>query len=200
MDHMENYTCRQQSRAGAELARLSAFDGPEKAGDESVSGQTQPGDSVTLSTAARKKPRPHKEVPLQCVCNPASVRGEEKEVVVGNPKATGYYPSEDPVQGGYVDMHDKPLCTLQDHVAGKVSYVSLAFDRGLYDSGAISYGNVFSIPELDEKYGKHLIFKSVDTGSAFAGKKFTRIDICCKTEQDTFDPSVNQVLTLIKVG
>jgi hypothetical protein len=193
MDHLGEGTSRQQSKFVDNHTLRSKPEGP--GGDEPFPGTEPRRDSVTLSTE-----RPHKTVSLSCIGAPGSIPGSEKDIVVGTPRATGYYPADDPVQGGFVDIHDNPLCTLQDHVAGKVPHVSLAFDRELYTTGVISYGDIFSIPELDEKYAKHLTFKSVDTGSAFTGTKFTRIDICCKTREDTFDPSVNRVLTLIKAG
>jgi hypothetical protein len=159
-------------------------------------------DSVSLSTQGRKeaKARKSRSSSAQKSTQTGTALILTKDAIVGTPRATGYYPADDPVQGGFLDLHDTPLCTLQDHVAGKVPYVSLAMDKELYKNGTIAYGDIFSIPELDEKYGKHLTFKSVDTGSAFLGTKFTRIDICCKTRQDTFDPAVNQVLTLIKTA
>lgn len=200
MDQLGNGAGSRQSWIGSDSARQASSGESGAACEQSASGIASQDDIVTLSPPGSTSRRSRRSISLQDVGNPAAVQGEEKDVVVGTPLTTGYYPADDPVQGGFVDMQDKPLCTLQDHVEGKVPYVSLAFDIELYRTGVITYGDVFSIPELDTKYGKHLTFKSVDTGSAFTGKKFTRIDICCKTRDDTYEPWVNQIVTLIKVG
>lgn len=122
-------------------------------------------------------------------------KGEE----VGQAKGTGYYPADDPVEGGFVDMKGNDLNTLQDHLNGDADYVSIALDQELYDSGAVEYGDKFRIPELEEKYGQEIEFRAVDTGPSFQGKGFGAVDICTATEQDTFDETINGMLTLNKV-
>ena len=86
------------------------------------------------------------------------------------------------------------LRTLQDFLAGKVDYVSVAIDN----RGAMRAfrGKYLCIPSLDQsfqkeiaKWGKahpaqyrkfdgHIPFKVVDTGGAFFDQKFSKIDIC----------------------
>lgn len=47
-------------------------------------------------------------------------------------------------------------------------------------------------------YEKELVLlQVVDTGPAFYGKGYSRIDICCRTEHDTFDDTINGPLTLV---
>ena len=41
-----------------------------------------------------------------------------------------------------------------------------------------------------------LSFKVVDTGSAFYGKGYSRIDICVRTRHDSFENTINGPLTL----
>ena len=113
---------------------------------------------------------------------------------------TGYYPANTKLEGGPLDMQGTPLRTLQDFLTGKViegkvtDYVSVAMDKT-----AFPYGTELTILELDQKYGKHIPFRVVDTGSAFIGKGMTRIDICTANEKASLDPTVNGKLT-IKVG
>jgi len=89
-------------------------------------------------------------------------------------RATGYYPDSSALEGGYKDMRGKPLHTLQDYLAGRAPYVSVAMDN----KAGIKYGQKLSIPELNQHYGKNIPFRVVDTGSAFRGKGTSRIDIC----------------------
>lgn len=119
--------------------------------------------------------------------------------VVGHPKATGYYPHNSKMEGGFKDKIGKPLHTLQDFLDGSAPYVSIAIDKKLYKSGTVKYGDSFRIPELEQKYGKKIIFKAVDTGGAFTGKGFSRIDICTDNKKYSLDKGVNSKLTLIKV-
>lgn len=120
--------------------------------------------------------------------------------VVGHPKATGYYPHNSKMEGGFKDKVGKPLKTLQDFLDGSASYVSIAIDKNLYKNGTVKYGDSFRIPEMEKKYGKKIIFKAVDTGGAFTDKGFSRIDICTDNKSHSLDKTVNSKLTLIKVN
>lgn len=142
--------------------------------------------------------------------------------VVGNPKGTGYFPHNNKMEGGHHDMQGKPLKTIQDFLEGKSSYVSVALDKDMYEhivakgrkdyertgkekfkkyqtiEPQIKYGDTFRIPELEKKYGRQIIFKAVDTGGAFTGKRFNRIDIATRSAEHSHEKTVNGPLTLIK--
>src|SRR3954464_6279655 len=107
-------------------------------------------------------------------------------------KGTGYFPDNSPMEGGFKDRQGKPLHTLQDFLAGKAPYVSVAMD-----SKAFPYGTKLRIPELEKKYGRPIEFRVVDTGGAFKGKGTSRIDICTANQKASLDPTVNAKLTLI---
>ncbi|MGD0180786.1 MAG: hypothetical protein ABSC15_13305 [Terriglobales bacterium] len=81
-------------------------------------------------------------------------------------KATGYYPYDNAMEGGFSDRSGKPLTTLQDFLAKKATYVAVAMDQKLQ----IPYGTKLRIPELESKYGCAIEFRVVDTGSAFTDK------------------------------
>lgn len=110
-------------------------------------------------------------------------------------RSTAYYPDESPMEGGFKDRMGKPLCTLQDYLKKKADYVSVAMDIP-----AFKYGTKLCIPELEEYYGQPIEFRVVDTGSAFRGKKRTRLDICVKTERDSFHHMVNQLLYVVAMA
>lgn len=107
-------------------------------------------------------------------------------------RATAYYPDSSALEGGYKDMRGKPLYTLQDYLAGRAPYVSVAMDN----KAGIKYGQKVCIPELEQHYGKSIPFKVVDTGSAFRGKGTSRIDICVANEKESLASHVNRNLTL----
>lgn len=107
-------------------------------------------------------------------------------------RGTGYYPHNSRMEGGYKDMKGKPLHTLQDFLAGRAPYVSVAMDN----RAGIKYGQPLRIKELEEKYGRPIDFRVVDTGGAFKGKGTSRIDICTANRQASLDPTINGPLTL----
>lgn len=135
---------------------------------------------------------------------------------------TGYYPHNNRMEGGFKDMKGARLNTLQDFLAGKAPYVSIALDQNMYEhviqarrneyrktgnpklkkyltmKPQVRYGDTFRIPELEQKYGRQIVFKAVDTGGAFTGKGFSRVDIANKTRKDTYDKTINGKLTLVK--
>ncbi|XP_053396799.1 uncharacterized protein LOC128556280 [Mercenaria mercenaria] len=106
---------------------------------------------------------------------------------------TGYYPSSSAIEGGFVDMRDQPLGTLQDYLAGRSSIVTVAMDN----HAGIAYDTPVCIPEMNHRYGRFIDFRVRDTGSAFYHKGHSRIDICVRTESDSFDNTINGPLTLV---
>ncbi|XP_063423211.1 uncharacterized protein LOC134707419 [Mytilus trossulus] len=106
---------------------------------------------------------------------------------------TGYYPADDPIEGGFLDRQGHPLHTLQDFLDGKASWVSVAMDRYLH----LSYGTHVCIPQLNHKYHRVIPFRVVDTGSAFSHKGYGRIDICTRSQHDSYDNTINGHLTLV---
>ncbi|NDD30298.1 MAG: hypothetical protein EB084_18730 [Proteobacteria bacterium] len=109
-------------------------------------------------------------------------------------KATSYYPSNDGVEGGYVDTKGHKLNTLQDYLSGKAPYVSVALDANLH----LPYGAKLRIPELEKKYGRPIEFRAVDTFDPKNGphEGFGRIDICTQNKKTAYDEAVNGMLTL----
>lgn len=101
-------------------------------------------------------------------------------------KGTAYYPANSRLEGGFVDRKGARLRTLQQFLAGDADYVSVAMD-----SRAFSYGQRLHIRELDEKYGRKIVFRVVDTGGAFRGKGRSRIDVCVANRAASLDPVIN---------
>ena len=112
--------------------------------------------------------------------------------LVYHARGTGYYPDNSALEGGFKDRMGKDLCTLQDFLAQKVNYVSVAMDKDLN----LPYGTKLGIPEISASYKTSIEFRVVDTGNAFTGKGYTRIDICTANYSSSLDPAVNRMLTL----
>jgi hypothetical protein len=194
--------------SGAGKSRKTGSSGAgksQKTGKSQTTGKTQKSGGTTGSNKTGSKDSVKKS-PSDTgqKTSPEQVKGQEKTPtgqdgrVMGTAKGTGYYPSNSKMEGGYVDKQGKKLSTLQDFLDGKSKSVSIALDKNLYKSGQVKYGDSFTIPELDKKYGKHIDFRAVDTGGAFTNKEFSRVDICTGSKKDSLDPTINGKLTLIK--
>lgn len=101
-------------------------------------------------------------------------------------RGTGYYPANNSMEGGFLDRKGAKLRTLQQFLAGRAEYVSVAMD-----TKAFPYGQRLRIKELEAKYGRPIVFRVVDTGGAFRGKGRTRIDICVANRAASLDSTIN---------
>jgi hypothetical protein len=108
-------------------------------------------------------------------------------------KGSGYFPSRSTREGGFKDRLGKKLNTLEDFIANRADYVSVAMDKKL----AIEYGTVVKIPEIEAIRKRTIEFRVVDTGGDFTGQGYTKIDICVANQQSSLDPIINGTLTLI---
>jgi hypothetical protein len=126
--------------------------------------------------------------------------------------ATGYYPTikgvnseaEHKMEGGSLDRFGKRLCTVDDFLKGNSSYISVAMDDGIPENN----GRVHvRIPEYENLLIQRYVeltgdtssegianikaklengaFRIVDTGGAFMGKGYSKIDICCANKAFT---------------
>ena len=98
---------------------------------------------------------------------------------------TGYSTENTAMEGGPLDMKGARLNTFKDYLLGKKPYVSVAMDNASRagGKGSFPYGTTFRFPEVEKRYGKVILFRMVDTGSAFKGKGKTRMDVCLGTSQ-----------------
>lgn len=106
-------------------------------------------------------------------------------------RGTGYYPANNSLEGGFLDRRGAKLRTLQQFLAGRADYVSVAMD-----TRAFPYGQRLRIKELEQKYGRPIVFRVVDTGGAFRGKGRTRIDVCVANRTASLDSTINGRLSI----
>lgn len=75
------------------------------------------------------------------------------------------------------------------------NYVTLGMDEQL----GIPYGTKVCIPELNEHFGHRIRLEVRDTSFDLYGLGYTRADICVRTEIDSYDITVNRLVTLVFV-
>lgn len=92
-------------------------------------------------------------------------------------------------EGPPVDVHDRPLYSLQDYLAGKAPFVSIAADRSR--AGFPRYGELVRIEELEKRYGRKILFRVVDTGGSFMTTGTTRFDIRVASRDEGLKDEVN---------
>jgi len=112
------------------------------------------------------------------------------------------------MEGGPLDRRKTRNQTLHEYIQGKYidpanplkNYVSLAGD---YTDGSpvSTYGTKVYIPSIEQALngGKEIIFRVVDTGGDFIGKKATRLDVAVLTKGE-MSQSVLNATTDIYVG
>jgi hypothetical protein len=207
----ENVALRGVERADGSVGHEKDSRGRDVAFEGSHAGKSQPQEHVR--THSRHQPEvkaPETKAPESKAPEtkaPESKTPEAKKPEASDPAAkptrpdvisqheataTGYYPHNDSLQGGFKDMKEQPLHTLQQYLNGKAPYVSVAMDN----KAGIKYGQKLNIPELNKEYGKEIPFRVVDTGSAFKHKGTSRIDICTESNSAAHADSVNRKLTL----
>lgn len=116
--------------------------------------------------------------------------GKEYEV-----KVTGYYPSDDEIEGGFEDCKGHPLKTLLDYKRGSSnnSHVSLAVDPEV-----IPLGCLVNIEKFNDKDNVPILFYACDTGGSVKGK---HVDVCCGNKKQAFDiDSDGETRTLKIIG
>lgn len=61
----------------------------------------------------------------------------------------------------------------------------------------IPYGTNVCIPQLNQHFGHRIRIQVRDTSSDLTGTGYTRADICVRSETDSYDIILNEVVTLV---
>ncbi|XP_076241089.1 uncharacterized protein LOC143183448 [Calliopsis andreniformis] len=114
-----------------------------------------------------------------------------------NVTMTAYYPDyNSDSESDYLDARLKKLRSLQDFLDGRDAYVTVSMDL---DSG-IPYGTKLCIPELNAKFRRQIPLQARDKshyyGVTSRSPDFSHVDICVRSEEDSYDNSVNGIVTL----
>lgn len=92
-------------------------------------------------------------------------------------------------EGPPVDVRERPLYSLQEYLAGRAPFVSLAADRST--RGFPRYGELVRIKELEERYGQKILFRVVDTGGSFMDTGTARFDVRVASREEGLKDEVN---------
>lgn len=65
------------------------------------------------------------------------------------------------------------------------------------DNLKIPYGTKICIPELNEHFGHRILLEVRDTSYELTGSNFSRVEICVRSETDSYDKIVNRLVTLV---
>lgn len=87
----------------------------------------------------------------------------------------------------YTDVKLKKLYSLQDYLDNRAPFVSCGMDPKL----KIPYGTPICIPELNIHFRRNIKLQVRDTHQDLAGGGYRRVDICVRTQADSFDDIVN---------
>ncbi|XP_053984943.1 uncharacterized protein LOC128896502 [Hylaeus anthracinus] len=114
-----------------------------------------------------------------------------------NVSLSAYYPDfSSDNESDYLDARMKKLRNFQDFLDGRVEFVSISMDL---DSG-IPYGTKVCIPELNAKFSRQIPLQARDRSHYSDAKTnspdFSHVEICVRSEEDTYDNSVNGLVTL----
>ncbi|CAK9812962.1 hypothetical protein ANTPLA_LOCUS7612 [Anthophora plagiata] len=114
-----------------------------------------------------------------------------------NVTLAAYYPNFDSDDvSDYLDVKMKKLRTLQDFLDGRGEFVTVSMDL----DGGIPYGTKLCIPDLNEKFQRQIPLQARDRSHyddvETKSPDFSHVDICVRTEEDTYDNSVNGIVTL----
>ncbi|XP_038114821.1 uncharacterized protein LOC119768633 [Culex quinquefasciatus] len=101
---------------------------------------------------------------------------------------TAYRPQYDGAsKRDYTDLKFKKLYTLQDFLDNRAPYVTVGMDPRL----KVPYGTEICIPELNIHFRRNVKLQVRDTHEDLAGGAYRRVDICVRTQADSFDDVVN---------
>jgi len=114
----------------------------------------------------------------------------------GGPEGTA---AERRREGGDLDRRAKRLYSLQDYLARRAPYVSVAADPKTFP-----YGTNLRIYNLEYRYNRCIVFRVVDTGDSFRGTGTRRLDIRVDNRRNglrrEINRSVQHVVGVFPVG
>ncbi|KAF7997015.1 hypothetical protein HCN44_005292 [Aphidius gifuensis] len=96
------------------------------------------------------------------------------------------------ISSDYLDMKDNKLSNLQDYIDGRANYVTAAMDI----IPSLPYGSSICIPELNKHYRRQIKIQVRDYSVDLKGQGFKVVDICVRSEGDSYDKAVNRLVTI----
>ncbi|KFB36767.1 AGAP013413-PA-like protein [Anopheles sinensis] len=108
---------------------------------------------------------------------------------------TAYHPMFDSDRKrDYLDASNRKLYTLQEYLDNRAPYVTVGMDPTL----RLPYGKEACIPELNRHFRRAIRLQVRDTHEDLTGGGFRRVDVCVRTQEDSYDDVVNMLqVTLV---
>uniref|UniRef100_A0A182Y7H8 Uncharacterized protein n=1 Tax=Anopheles stephensi TaxID=30069 RepID=A0A182Y7H8_ANOST len=108
---------------------------------------------------------------------------------------TAYHPLFDSDRKrDYLDAQNRKLYTLQEYLDNRAPYVTVGMDPDL----KLPYGKEACIPELNRHFRRAVRLQVRDTHEDLRGGGMRRVDICVRTQEDSYDDIVNMLqVTLV---
>ncbi|XP_050073020.1 uncharacterized protein LOC126561114 [Anopheles maculipalpis] len=118
----------------------------------------------------------------------ASELGCPGNVTHGPITLTAYHPVFDSDRKrDYLDAQNRKLYTLQEYLDNRAPYVTVGMDPDL----KLPYGKEVCIPELNRHFRRAVRLQVRDTHEDLRSGAFRRVDICVRTQEDSYDDIVN---------
>uniref|UniRef100_A0A182W4R2 Uncharacterized protein n=1 Tax=Anopheles minimus TaxID=112268 RepID=A0A182W4R2_9DIPT len=109
-------------------------------------------------------------------------------VTYGPITLTAYHPLFDSERKrDYLDIENRKLYTLQEYLDNRAPYVTVGMDPDL----RLPYGKEACIPELNRHFRRAVRLQVRDTHEDLRGGGYRRVDICVRTQEDSYDDIVN---------
>ncbi|XP_053663669.1 uncharacterized protein LOC128712820 [Anopheles marshallii] len=109
-------------------------------------------------------------------------------VTYGPITLTAYHPLFDSDRKrDYLDAENRKLYTLQEYLDNRAPYVTVGMDPDL----RLPYGKEACIPELNRHFRRAVRLQVRDTHEDLRGGGYRRVDICVRTQEDSYDDVVN---------
>nr|XP_040229592.2 uncharacterized protein LOC120953581 [Anopheles coluzzii] len=108
---------------------------------------------------------------------------------------TAYHPQFDSDRKrDYLDAQHRKLYTLQEYLDNRAPYVTVGMDPDLQ----LPYGKEACIPELNRHFRRAIRLQVRDTHVDLRGGGYRRVDLCVRTQEDSYDDIVNMLqVTLV---
>ncbi|XP_049545466.1 uncharacterized protein LOC125957062 [Anopheles darlingi] len=96
----------------------------------------------------------------------------------------------------YLDAQGQKLHTLQEYLDDRAPYVSVGMDPTL----AIPYGTEACVPELNRHFRRPVRLRVADHHEDLRGGAYRRLEICVRTQEDSYDDAVNLLQATLVLG
>ncbi|XP_058063392.1 uncharacterized protein LOC131213378 [Anopheles bellator] len=110
---------------------------------------------------------------------------------------TAYRPQyESDRKRDYLDARHQKLYTLQEYLDDRAPYVTVGMDPLL----RVPYGTEVCVPELNRHFRRPVQLRVCDTHEDLSGGGYRRLEICVRTQEDSYDDAVNLLQATLVLG